>query len=402
VNPSDGRPPRPHPAPAPSETTILVVDDKENNRALIQALFDGPEYRVLEAADGIAALALARTERLDCILLDLNMPGLTGFDVLERLEADPRTREVPVIILTASDERLETMEQALRGGAVDYITKPISPLRVAIRVRGAIERRRLLQEVQDLRASFTSMLVHDLRSPLTVITAYLDMLQQPTVGPLTDAQQRYLGKMGQAVTQMLRLIGEILDLSKIEAGKFSVTPELTDLAAAVADAAERFTPGAASKRVSLEVRRPGTPVRVSADPNRLDQVLMNLLSNALKFTPAGGTIRVAVAERLEEVEVSVHDSGPGIPPEEQTLLFEKFSQTSSGKSVLGGSGLGLVICRHLVEAHGGRIWVESEPGRGTRFAFRLPRMGPTAEPQAAGRQAGSPNADHGGDHRAIQ
>ncbi len=376
VSPSDWPTQRSHPAPGPRETTILVVDDKEENRALIQAMFDGPEYRVLEAADGTTGLALAQRERLDCVLLDLNMPGLTGFEVLERLEADPRTREVPVIILTASDERLETMERALRGGAVDYLTKPISPMRVAIRVRGAIERRRLLQEVQDLRASFTSMLVHDLRSPLTVITAYLDMLLQPVVGSLTEAQQRYLGKMGQAVTRMLRLIGEILDLSKIEAGKFSVSPEPMDLAATVAEAAERFKPGAVHNRVTLEVRRPGTPVRVSADPSRLDQVLMNLLSNALKFTPEGGAIRVEVAEIGDEVEVAVHDSGPGIPPDEQALLFERFSQTSSGKSVQGGSGLGLVICRHLVEAHGGRIWVESEPGRGTCFTFRLPRNRP--------------------------
>jgi len=103
---------------------------------------------------------------------------------------------------------------------------------------------------------------------------------------------------------------------------------------------------------------------------------MNLLSNALKFTPEGGAIRVEVAEIGDEVEVAVHDSGPGIPPDEQALLFERFSQTSSGKSVQGGSGLGLVICRHLVEAHGGRIWVESEPGRGTCFTFRLPRNRP--------------------------
>jgi CheY-like chemotaxis protein len=147
VNPSNGPPPRPHPAPGPRETTILVVDDKETNRALIQAMFDGSEDRVLEAADGTTGLGLAQRERLDCSLLDLHTPGLTGFEVLERLEADPRTREIPVIILAASDENLETMERALRGGAVDYLTRPISPMRVAIRVRGATERCRLLQEV---------------------------------------------------------------------------------------------------------------------------------------------------------------------------------------------------------------------------------------------------------------
>ena len=126
MNPPDA-PSRPA-AADPRGTTILVVDDKEENRALVQYLFDGPEYRVLEAADGVTGLARAQKERPDCILLDLNMPGLTGFEVLERLEADPRTREIPVLILTASDERLETMERALRGGAVDYITKPISPM----------------------------------------------------------------------------------------------------------------------------------------------------------------------------------------------------------------------------------------------------------------------------------
>ncbi len=214
--------------------TILVIDDKEDNRLLIRHLFDTPDYRVIEAPDGVRGLELAHAERPDCILLDLEMPELGGFEVLERLERDPQARQIPVIILTASDERLDTMERALRGGAVDYITKPISPLRIAIRVRGAIERGRLLKEVEDLRASFTSMLVHDLRGPLTVITAYLDMLQQPATGALTDTQRRYLQKMKASTARMIQLIGEILDLSKLEAGRLALTLQPMDLAAVVA------------------------------------------------------------------------------------------------------------------------------------------------------------------------
>ncbi len=372
---------------AARETSILVIDDREENRVLIRYLFDQPEYRVLEAADGAAGLTLAHAENPDCILLDLTMPGLSGFEVLERLAANPRTREIPVIILTATDERIETMERAFRHGAVDYITKPISPPRVAVRVRGAIERRRLLQEVQDLRASFTSMLVHDLRAPLTVMSAYVDLLEQGAAGPVTAKQQMYLQRLRTSALDMGQLIREILDLSKLEAGKLSMKLTPMDLGAAAADVADRFAPAASQKGIRLRVETPDHPVWVLADSGRMDQVLMNLLSNALKFTPEGGTIDVTLGEVGDLAEIRVIDSGPGIPADEVSLLFEKFGQATAGKKLLAGSGLGLVICRHLVEAHNGRIWVETQAGPGARFVFQLPRMAdaPDRSPAASSR-----------------
>jgi signal transduction histidine kinase len=368
-------------------TTILVVDDREENRTLIRYLFDEPAYRVLEASNGLEGITVARAERPDCVLLDLAMPGLSGFEVLEHFGRDPRTREIPVLILTATDESLEGMERALRAGAVDYITKPISPLRVAVRVRGAIERRRLLREVQELRGAFTSMLVHDLRAPLTVISAYVDLLRQITGGPEAETQRTYLKKTEESCNRMIGLIEEILDLSKLEAGKLSINPQPMDLAALATDVAERFLPAAAQKGVTLTIDRGDSPQPVLVDANRIDQVLMNLLGNALKFTPAGGAVGVEVLSLVNDVEVAVVDSGPGILPEEMPLLFEKFSQTASAKSVVAkGTGLGLVICRHLVEAHGGRIWVENRPRKGCRFAFRLPLMGHQTEAPAARRK----------------
>jgi two-component system sensor histidine kinase/response regulator len=352
-----------------------VVDDREENRLLIRELFDTAQYRVLEAPDGDAALRIAEELRPDCILLDLDMPGMDGFEVLDRLQEDPRTREIPVVILTALDASLEHMERALSGGAVDYLTKPISPLHVAIRVRGAIDRSRLLREVQELRSAFTSMLVHDLRAPLTVLTTYIDFLRQETAGPVTDVQQRYLEKMEASCGRMIGLIEDILDLSRLEAGKLRLEREPLDLAGLAADVAERFAPLAAQKGIELAVRHgDAEPAVVLGDQNRLEQVLMNLFSNALKFTPAAGSIVLDVRRVEKEVEVSVRDSGPGIPRAEQSLLFERFSQPPSlAATGARGSGLGLVICRHLVEAHGGRIWVESQPGQGSCFAFRLPR-----------------------------
>jgi len=360
-------------AGTPPSGVILVVDDQPANRLLIRHLFDELGYRVLEAENGVAGLALARAERPDCILLDLHMPELGGFAVLDALERDPRTRETPVIILTATDDTLDGMERALRGGAVDYITKPISPRRVAIRVQGAIERRRLLAELNALRQSFTSMIVHDLRAPLTVIKGYADLLGHTGGSALSERQQKHVRGMQEACARMMRLIGEVLDLSKLEAGKLGLERRPLEFGALVADIVERLEPLAAKQEVDLEVRPPGRDLYVSADPDRIEQILMNLLGNALKFTPAGGAITVSLDGTEAAVEVTVTDTGPGIQPEELPLLFEPFGQTSSARAAMGpGTGLGLVICRHLVEAHGGQIRADSQPGHGASFVFTLP------------------------------
>jgi signal transduction histidine kinase len=353
--------------------TVLIVDDHRYVRDMVRALFEGQAYRVLEAADGHEGLAVAQGQHPDCVLLDVRMPGLSGFDVLDRLSEDPRTREIPVIMLTASEETLEGLDRALSGGAVDYLAKPISPSRVAIRVRGAIERRRLLREVQELRTNFTSMLVHDLRSPITVINAYADLLGQGGAGPVSERQRQLLGRIQETCGRMVRLISEILDLSKLEAGKLDLEPQRFDLAGMAAEVVERFGPSARHKGIDLAIRRPPEPCEITADAGRLDQVLMNLLGNALKFTRRGGAVAVEVAPHGREVELSVSDSGPGIAESELPLLFERFSQTTAARfSKSPGTGLGLLICRHLVEAHGGRIWAESELGRGSKFVVRLP------------------------------
>lgn len=359
--------------PEARRPTVLVVDDREENRLLIRHIFEEFDWRVLETGDGASGVEVARTAKPDCVLLDVNMPVMTGFEVLDRLQQDPRTREIPVVILTATAENLTSMERALARGAVDYITKPISPQRVAARVRGAVERRRLQEELAEVRASFTSMLVHDLRGPLTVIKGYADLLGQALGPDPGDKPKRHLRGIQDSCERMIRLISEILDISKLEAGKLEIRLRPVDPGAIAAAVAERFEPALARKRITLDLG-PGAGRRsLDCDPERLDQILMNLLSNAVKFTPEGGRIGVQIADRGDEVEIGVTDSGPGIAPEEMRLLFEKFSQTSSGRSAPSlGTGLGLVICRHLVEAHGGRIWAESEPGHGARFAFRLP------------------------------
>jgi two-component system sensor histidine kinase/response regulator len=355
--------------------TIAVIDDNELNRAVLRYVFEPPDYRVVEAADGLSGLELVRSERPDCVLLDLAMPGLDGFGVLERLRGEPRVREIPVLVLTGQPENSGSMERALSAGAVDYLTKPISPGRVAARVRGAIERRRLLQEMHEMRSAFTSMLVHDLRSPLTIISGYLQLLEG-SADTLAPKHLRYLGSIREACTGMIRLIGDILDVSKFEEGKLTLERESVDIVQIGRDLVERLRPVAEQQAVTLTFDASVPALVVLADPRRLEQVLLNLLGNALKFTPGGGQVGLAIGEAGGAVQVAVTDSGPGIAPEEMPSLFEKFSQAAAGRSARGpGTGLGLVICRHLVEAHGGRIWAESEAGAGSRFVFRLPRAG---------------------------
>jgi signal transduction histidine kinase len=360
--------------------TIAIVDDSSESRALIRDLFEPPDYRVLEAVDGAAGLDLIRREQPDCVLLDLALPGLDSFEVLERLRGDSRTREVAVVVLTAGDDSTGTMERALRAGAVDYITTPASPERVAARVRAALERRRLLQELHEMRRRFTSMLGHDLKSPLTVIAGYLQLLELSSAA-LLPQHRRYLTSIRGACTRMVGLIADILEVSRLEAGPLTLEQGPVDLTALAAAIVERMRPAAAQQSVVLDFRS-AAPTTVDADAGRLEQVLTNLLVHALKFTPSGDRIGVEVWADGEEAHVAVSDSGPGIPAAEAPLLFE-FSGASAARSVRGTrTGLGLVICRHLVEAHGGRIWIESESDRGARVVFQLalagggPRHGP--------------------------
>lgn len=355
-------------------STILVVHDDPRVHALLLDLVGDPRGRVVEVADIGTGMVLAQTLRPDCLLLEAGLPGLHRDVLLDRLRRDPRTRHMPVLVLSSEEGSPESIERALADGAVDYIGRPVSAAMVAARVRGAMGRAHLLRDLGDVRADFLAMLVHDLRTPLTVVQGYVDLLEGgPGGGP--EAQARYLRNMQACCTQMAGLITEILDLYKLDASRIVGEPHPVDLATFAASVAGRFAPAASRRGIALAISGTERPLRVLGDAGRLDQVLMNLLGNALKFTPEGGSVTVAVRPVEAEVEVSVADSGPGIPPEEIPLLFERFGQTGQGRqSRAAGTGLGLLICRRVIEAHGGRIWVESGPGRGTRVVFRLGRV----------------------------
>jgi signal transduction histidine kinase len=231
-----------------------------------------------------------------------------------------------------------------------------------------------LEAASKLQADFSAMIVHDLRAPLSNILGISEMMEGGLVGEMNEDQKKWTVRIKHNVADLVELVNDFLDLSKLEAGRLDLSPEATDLEELFANAVETYLPAANAKNISLTYQSKARLPQVRADPRRLEQVLNNLLSNALKFTEAGGTIQIrALPEDGRGIKIQVQDSGVGIAQEEVGSLFEKYRQTTSGKiSAHKGTGLGLVICKMIVEAHGGKIWAESEIGKGTTFTFTLP------------------------------
>ena len=247
----------------------------------------------------------------------------------------------------------------------------------------ALENAKLLEQIKDyaeklekanqIQADFAAMIAHDLRSPLTSVVSTATMLEDGLLGPVNEEQKKWLGKIENNVGDLVDLVNDFLDLSKLEAGHIDLAKEDVDLSLLIQNCSETYLPIANSRGIMLQSL--GTdPVHCQADPRRLDQVLNNLLSNALKFTAAGGRIEVGASqENRSYVALWVKDTGVGVPREEIGTLFQKYKQTASGKSSEHkGTGLGLVICKMIVEAHGGQISVESEAGKGSTFIVKIP------------------------------
>jgi PAS domain S-box-containing protein len=248
-------------------------------------------------------------------------------------------------------------------------------------------RNREVERANRLKSEFLASMSHELRTPLNAIIGFSDLLAEQVAGALSSKQQRFVNHIQQGARHLLALINDILDLSKVEAGRLELSRENVPVATALAEVLISIRPAAAAKEIAVHSSI-GPDVTVFADRIRFKQILVNLLGNAVKFTPEGGKIWVEATERRGRLTVSVSDTGLGIPVEEQEAIFDAFHQAgATTKGIKEGTGLGLAITKRLVEEHGGRIWVESDPGKGARLSFTIPAgraLAEDAAPEDAG------------------
>jgi signal transduction histidine kinase len=246
--------------------------------------------------------------------------------------------------------------------------------KVAERTRDLAVANERLQELDRLKSDFVSNVSHELRTPLTAIKGAVDLVLREVAGPLTEKQTHYLTRVRSNTQHLAGLINDLLDLSKIESGKIEVKTGLVSLGGLTHEVVETLRPVAAEKVIALELTISEQSILVRADRDKINQILMNLIGNAIKFTPAQGRIAVsALINGNGEALVSVSDTGQGVPPDEKEKIFDKFYQIAEmGGAKPKGTGLGLAISKALVELHGGKIWVEPEPNGGSTFYFTLP------------------------------
>ena len=378
----------PEPA-APSErdaprSRIVWADDNADMREYVRNLL-APRYEVEVLADGEAALAAVRRGRPDLVLADVMMPKLDGLGLARALRADARTRSVPMILLSARAGE-EARIEGLDAGADDYLQKPFSARELLARVAARIELAALQRELAaaDRRKDeFLAVLSHELRNPLAPIRNAVSLLQEPELEPPLAARARAI--LDRQVTHLIRLVDDLLDVTRISRGQISLHKEVALLEQIVAAALETSRPLITAGGHELVVRNAPASAMVRGDPVRLAQVISNLLNNAAKYTPRGGRIELEARALDGWATVAVRDNGVGIDPREMPRVFEMFGQgeTTRGR-IPGGLGIGLSLARQLAELHGGSLAGRSDgAGRGAEFTLRLPLCAADEMPQPA-------------------
>jgi signal transduction histidine kinase len=363
----------------PKRTTIMIVDDNPTNLKMLQEVMQARNYRVLVLVDSKMVFNAVTQDRPDLILLDINMPGMNGFEVCEQLKADESLREIPVIFITALAETANQVK-AFAVGGVDFVTKPIQVEEVQARVETHLticrQKRELqdsynkLRELETLRDNLVHMIVHDMRSQLMIVLGRLNMTQKLSLPE--KAASNLTSALG-AANWLAEMVSSLLDVSKMEAGQMLLEMAEINLNHLVRETFQEIEPLQGQRQLNL-ISAGEMPALVG-DTILIRRVIQNLIVNAIKFTDREtGVITVSIDGTAENtIRVSVADNGPGILPEYQEKVFDKFYQIDARKQGQARStGLGLTFCKLAVEAHHGQIGLESQAGRGSTFWFELP------------------------------
>lgn len=400
-------------SPVSASGMVLLIDDQQFvGEAMRRLLADADDLVFHYCADPLEAVETANKISPTVILLDLVMPGADGLEILRRLRANKATAETPIVVLSTKEDA-GVKQDAFGFGASDYLVKLPDRIELLARVRyhskSCLNQRRRMQIANALRASqralaervselqkaleeieslqqakadFYSIVTHDLRNPAGNVRVATKMLLEGKAGPLEPKQRQFVEIAANAGEKLMRLITDYLDFAKIDAGYMRVDWATVDIAAISRRAAASLELQAAVKHQQLTLRIPSDVVLLDADGSKLEQSIENLLSNAVKYTPDGGSITLSLDYDMDRVRIAVRDTGIGIDPASIPTLFAKYHRVS-GQSTRGttGTGLGLLIAKEIVAAHGGRITVDSSgiAGEGTLFTIDIPRAAPLAD-----------------------
>jgi signal transduction histidine kinase len=419
---------------------ILVADDEENVLITVKAILEMDGHVIDVAHTGAEAIEKVTASDYDVVLTDLRLGDLSGQEVLAAIR---KRRPSTVTLMLTGYASLESAIGALREGAYDYLIKPSDPEELRATIRRAVERRQLgralelrvreleqandtiaelnrdlerrvdeataelrqaverLQELDHLKSQFLSIASHELRTPITAVSGFAQLalrgLQQQKQATVDDDRAQVLERLTRQLTiihdqsaKLGRLVRELLDVSRIQAGRleFTLVPiDMGDVVRTIAEQTQMVTQG---HHIEVDA---ATGTVVMGDRDHLEQVIGNLIDNAVKYSPDGTPVRVTVKRKGDEVLATVEDRGIGIPPEQITRIFEIFYRTiEAERRRTPGLGLGLFITKGIVERHGGRIWAESEVGRGTRVHVALPPA-PAASRKSGSRPAAGAIAD---------
>ncbi|MBI3273049.1 MAG: response regulator [Planctomycetes bacterium] len=376
----------PEPMQPPAWTAdILVVDDDEPSLRLIERILTGVGFVPREASSGAAALELVRTRTPDLVLLDVDMPGMSGYQVCRALRADPATKLIPIVMVTALREAGDRV-RGLEAGADDLISKPFDRDELLGRVRSLLRIRQLYldlaksladqKRLRSMKDHLISMVVSDLKGPVARLTEKLEALARETL-PLMEGQAMMLRDGRRIAGELQQMLATLVDVARMEEGTLDLRREPTDVIQVATEAATRLGPLVERAGKVLVVEGPESRPAVAMDRALILRVFEHLIIEMLKYSNAGTKInvRVGVPGPAPEIRCEVTDETGGIPAEWQEKIFEAFGQVESPKDGRrgGGSGVRLSFCRLAVELHGGKMWAESLDGGGFRFMFELPR-----------------------------
>lgn len=369
---------------------FLLVDDLPENLLSLEALLKRDDRILLKARSGDEALELLLHHDVALALLDVQMPGLNGFELAELMRGNERTRRIPIIFVTAGAHTAERRFQGYEAGAVDFIQKPIEPdvlcskaeifaelyrqRKTLAEQRDLLEEQTLALQLADKRKNeFIGVLVHELRNPLAALNGGLKLLSR---NPDEAKTEQIHGLMHEQMDHIIKLVDDLLDVSRITQGKINLSKSEFELKDAISTALEMTRPTVEEKRHTLTFKAPEQACSILADKVRLTQCVSNLVNNAAKYTPEGGQIEVSLEAVDRGYRITVADNGLGLTPEASTAIFQMFEQVEEHRGhAHGGLGIGLALVKQLMELHGGDVTVWSDgPGKGSVFTLELPRQ----------------------------